>query len=148
MRPNDTIRRLLRLFLSGYFALLLLAGSAFAQDDLTPEDSAQYQYYRADATWFVRGLIGLDFYGGDRDFTVRNEFQTFVESIGPAFSLDGGYSFTNRFSLSLQYFWGRYPRIKDDIGEDGPYDRPAYGEAYQSGISTGISTGISIGPSA
>ena len=129
MRLTDSVPHLLRSLLLACFALLWLASPVQAQEPMTPSDSSQfYQYYRADATWFVRGLIGLDFYGGDRDINVRNELQKFIENIGPAFALDGGYSFTNRFSLSMQYFWARYPRIEDDVDDDGTvYARPAYG---------------------
>ena len=133
MRPNDTIRRLLRTLLLGCFALLL-ASSAYGQTEQTPELTPEeiedlYPAYRAHGTWFVRFAAGPNFYGGDRDVNVGNSFQSYVESIGLTLLPEVGYSFTNRFSLSLQYYLSRYPRIEDIVGEDGPFDQPAYGSS-------------------
>ncbi len=131
MRPNDTIRRLLRSFLLGCFALLL-ASSAYGQQeqttDLTPEEG-RFPAYRAHGTWFVRLGAGPNFYGGDRDVNVGNSFQSYVESIGLTILGEAGYSITNRFSLSLQYYLSRYPRIEDIVGEDGPFELPSYGDS-------------------
>ena len=120
-------RYLLRTSLLGCLAFLLLLNTANAQET---------SRYRADSTLFFKGRLGLNFYGGDRDINPGDEFQKYVENIGLSFGLELGYSFTNRFSLSLHHLSGVYPRIEDvedDLGV--PFAQPAYGALDQSTTS-------------
>ncbi|MFQ5570934.1 MAG: PKD domain-containing protein [Rhodothermales bacterium] len=109
--------------------MLVLIAPASAQEDRTDEDSTRYyQYYRADESLFLKGRLGLNFYGGDRDINPDNEFQKYIENIGFSLGLEVGYHFTDRFSIGLMHLSGFYPRIRDDEDENGvPYQRPAYG---------------------
>lgn len=127
MRQIDTMRGLLRSTLLGCLALLFLT-TANAQDaDSDADDSSYYQPFRADESWFFKGRIGFTNYGGDRDADPFNEFQNFVEDTGVGFGLEAGYSFTNRFGLSLMHFSGTYPRIDENLNDDDePYEQPAY----------------------
>ncbi len=118
---------LLRSSLLGCFALLLLLNTANAQE---------VSRYRADSTLFFKGRVGLNVYGGDRDINPGDEIQKYIEQIGLSFGLELGYSFTNRFSLSLHHLSGVYPRIEDvedDLGV--PFPQPAYGALDQSTTS-------------
>jgi len=121
-------RHLLRSSLLGCFAFLLLLNTANAQENAG---------LRADSTFFFSARYGINFYGGDRDINPFDEFQKYIESIGYlTFGLEVGYSFTNRFSLSLHHLSGRYPRIEDienDLGQ--PFSQPAYGNLDQSTTS-------------
>lgn len=120
-------RFLLRASLLGCFAFLLLLQTTNAQE---------VSRYRADSTLFFKGRLGLNFYGGDRDINPGDELQKYIENIGFSFGLELGYSFTNRFSLSLHHLSGTYPRIEDIENDLGiPFPQPAYGVLDQSTTS-------------
>lgn len=121
-------RHLLRASLLGCLTFLVLLNPATAQEG---------PRFRADSTLFFNVRIGANFYGGDRDINPDNEFQKFVENIGFSFGFEAGYSFTNRFSLSLMHLSGVYPRIEDDADDQGnPYSRPAFGVIDANTTST------------
>ena len=89
--------------------------------------------YRAEDSFYFKGRLGGNFYGGDRDQNASNKFldAPFAyfrnEQIGVTLGLEAGYHFTERFSLGLMYLSGNYPRVKDDQNKQRkPYQRPAY----------------------
>ena len=94
----------------------LLPGVLLAQDrQAVEEDSIRYyQYYRADDSFYFKGRLGLNNYGGDRDVNPFNEVQEQIEAIGFSLGLEVGYHFSDRFSLGLMHLSGRYPRIEDE----------------------------------
>ncbi len=101
----------LRSSLLGCFALLFLCNTAVAQQ---ADTTRYYQYYRADDTFYLKGRLGLNFYGGDRDVNPGNEIQKYIENIGFSLGLELGYAFSDRFSLGLMHLSGQYPRIQDN----------------------------------
>ncbi len=120
------------------FILLLKIDPATAQgtavEDLQTDslqispDDPRYQYYRASDSWYLKGRLGLNFYGGDRDINPNNEIQKYIENIGFSLGAEIGYHFSDRFSLGLKHLASRYPRIEDDADENGRlFERPAYG---------------------
>ena len=122
---RETNRPLLGSSLLGCFVFFWLFNTATAQEQQT-------RGYRADSTLFFKGRLGLNFYGGDRDINPEDNLQKYIEQIGFSFGLELGYSFTNRFSLSLHHLSGVYPRIEDiedDLGR--PFPQPAYGALDQ-----------------
>lgn len=99
------------------FALIALVAPAHAQDSgaSSLDDASTYQVWRADKTWYLKGRIGLNFYGGDRDVNPFNEVQNYIENIGVVdLGLEVGYAVTDRLSLSLMHLSGPYPRIEDE----------------------------------
>ena len=126
-------RYLLRSTLLGCFAFLLLFDTASAQVDST----RYFQYKRADETVFFRARVGVNTYGGDRDINPGDELQKYIENVGFSFGTEIGYSFSERFSLSLHHISGNYPRVKDIVDDFGdPYSEPDYSPLNPSTTST------------
>lgn len=91
--------RLLPLFLC--LALFLVASPAVAQN------------YRADDGAYLKGRIGLNTYGGDRDDNPENELSEYVDNIGFSLGVEFGLHLNKRLSVGLMHLSGNYPKVSD-----------------------------------
>jgi outer membrane protein OmpA-like peptidoglycan-associated protein len=75
--------------------------------------SATAQNYRAEESLYLKGRVGLNTYGGDRDDNPDNELSEYIDNIGFSLGAEIGYHLNKRFSVGLMHLSGDYPKVSD-----------------------------------